>query len=181
MLKPWSRVGLAVGAALYLSVGFAQGAIERIPDDLFPLTEERQTLRVFMGGNASVEDFETNAFTQWYEEQTNVDIEFNIAAGSAADVTQGLNLMLASGDLPDVILSGNVSTSQLALYGQQGVFLPLNDLIEEHGIETKRIFEIYPEAGPSPPRPTAISTRYQKSTSATTARSRRRCGSISPG
>ena len=126
----------------------AQGAIERIPKDLFPLTQEPATLRVFTSGNANVEDFATNAFTKWYEDKTGVKVDFTVAAGTGDDVTQALNLLLASGDYPDVILIpyGIVTTSQLAFYGQQGIFLPLNDLIDKAGSETKRIFDIYPQA-----------------------------------
>ena len=124
----------------------AQGTIERIPEGLFPLTSEPKTLKIFIGGNASIEDFNTNAFTKWYEEQTGVKVEFQVAAGSQQDITQALNLLLASGDYPDVILNSGVTTSQLALYGQQGVFLPLNDLIEKVGVETKQLFENYPQA-----------------------------------
>lgn len=129
-----------------LSLVTAQGTIERIPEGLFPLTTEPKTLKIFIGGSAQVEDFNTNAFTKWYEEQTGVKVEFKVAAGSQQDITQALNLMLASGDYPDIILNGNVSTSQLALYGQQGVFLALNDLIEKAGVQTKRLFEHYPQA-----------------------------------
>ena len=138
---------LFIGLMISSPVG-AQGEIERIPDDLFPLTQEPATLRVFTSGNSNVEDFATNAFTKWYEEKTGVKVDFTVAAGTGDDVTQALNLLLASGDYPDVILIpyGVVSTSQLAFYGQQGIFLPLNDLIEEVGVETKRIFEIYPQA-----------------------------------
>lgn len=138
---------LFVGLMLPLPVR-AQGAIERIPKDLFPLTQEPATLKVFTSGNPIVEDLATNAFTKWYEEKTGVKIDFTVAAGAVDDVTQALNLLLASGDYPDVILipNGVVTTSQLAFYGQQGIFLPLNDLIEKVGVETKRIFDIYPQA-----------------------------------
>ena len=138
---------LFVGLMIPLPVG-AQGAIERIPADLFPLTQEPATLRVFTSGNSNVEDFATNAFTKWYEEKTGVKVDFTVAAGTGDDVTQALNLLLASGDYPDVILIpyGVVTTSQLAFYGQQGIFLPLNDLIEKGGVETKHIFDIYPQA-----------------------------------
>ena len=138
---------LFVGLMIPLPVG-AQGAIERIPADLFPLTQEPTTLRVFTSGNSNVEDFATNAFTKWYEEKTGVKVDFTVAAGTGDDVTQALNLLLASGDYPDVILIpyGVVTTSQLAFYGQQGIFLPLNDLIEKGGVETKHIFDIYPQA-----------------------------------
>ena len=138
---------LSIGL-LSLPLAGAQGAIERIPEGLFPLTQEPATLRVFIGGNSNVEDFATNEFTKWYEEKTGVKVDFTVAAGTGDDMTQALNLMLASGDYPDVILIpyGVVTTSELAYYGQQGIFLPLNDLIDKVGVETKRIFDIYPPA-----------------------------------
>jgi putative aldouronate transport system substrate-binding protein len=43
---------------------------------MFPLTEEKVTLRVALPSNTGVEDFNTNKFTQWYEEQTNVHVEW---------------------------------------------------------------------------------------------------------
>lgn len=147
MIKKWFYLPLLAFAAS-LSLVAAQGAIERIPEGLFPLTTEPKTLRVFigMGNNPNVEDFNTNTFTKWYEEKTGVKVEFTVASGTTQDVTQAINLMLASGDYPDIILNGNVTTSQLALYGAQGIFLPLNDLIEKVGVETKQLFESYPQA-----------------------------------
>ncbi len=52
-----------------------------------------------------------------------------------------LNLMLSSGDYPDVIMGfGNISPAQLQVYGQQGIFVPLNDLIEKAGPNIKKAF-----------------------------------------
>ena len=49
-------------------------APDPIPAGMFPLTEEKVTLRVALPSNTGVEDFNTNKFTQWYEEQTNVHV-----------------------------------------------------------------------------------------------------------
>ncbi len=127
-------------------MSWAQGDIERIPDDLFPLTTEPATLKVFLMARPVVEDYNNNTFTQWYEEKTGVDLDIEVGPSQPEEFQQALNLRLASGDLPDVVLGAAVSTSQLALYGQQGLFLPLNDLIESAGRETRRVFELYPTA-----------------------------------
>ena len=116
--------------------------LEPIPDGLFPASEEKMTLSVFSGTNPSVENFETNWFSQWYEDKTNISVDWKLSP----ERNQQLNLLLASNDLPEVIIKSWVSPTQLALYGSQGVFLPLNDLIEEHGIETKKMFEEVPVA-----------------------------------
>ena len=66
MFKKWLHL-LLFAFAVSLAMGAAQGAIERIPEGLFPLTDEPKTLKVFigMGGNPNVEDFPTNTFTKW--------------------------------------------------------------------------------------------------------------------
>jgi len=118
---------------------------EPIPAGMFPLTKDKVTMRVAIPGNASVEDFNTNAFTKWYEQQINVHIEWIILPSDEA--LAKLNLMLSSGDYPDVIMAfGNISPAQMQVYGQQGIFLPLNDLIEKAGPNIKKAFALYPEA-----------------------------------
>lgn len=120
---------------------------EPIPDGMFPLAEEQTTLRVAIRGQAQVEDYNTNAFTQWYEDQTNVQVEWVVLPANDDEALQKLNLMLSSGDIPDVIMGFyNITPALLQLYGQQGIFLPLNDLIEQHGTNVKNAFAQYPLA-----------------------------------
>lgn len=109
----------------------------------FPITEEKVTLRVLIPSNHMVEDFETNEFTKWYEEKTNVHIEWEIMPSQNAE--EKLNLTLASGDLPDIIMDSPVTLSQLMIYGSRGMFLPLNQYIEEQGTVMNEFFEERPE------------------------------------
>ncbi len=118
---------------------------ERIPEGMFPLTNTRATLRIAIPNNTSVEDFNTNAFTKWYEEKTNVQVEW-IILPSGEEGLQKLNLLLSSGDLPEVIMGFNITAAQLEVYGKQGIFLPLNDLIETYGVNVKNAFAQYPLA-----------------------------------
>jgi len=104
-----------------------------------PITKEKTTLKVLMYGNSLVENFATNEFTKWLEEQTNIHIEWEIAPEKSA--SEKLNISLAGGDYPDVIMGFTISPVQMSLYGKDGVFLPLNDLIEKYGVETKKMFE----------------------------------------
>lgn len=108
----------------------------------FPIVKEKVTLKVLVKGNSFVEDIKTNEFTKWMEEKTNVHVEWEVLPEQSA--AEKLNLVLASGDYPDVIMDAPLSTAQLMIYGKQGVFLPLNDLIEKYGIETKKMFEELP-------------------------------------
>ncbi len=74
--------------------------------------------------------------------KTGVHINWEIVPAEGAK--EKLNLMLTSGDLPDVIMDFTLTPSQLMIYGQKGVFLNLNDLIDNYGVETKKMFEEFP-------------------------------------
>lgn len=110
--------------------------------DTFPIVDSKLTIRVMTKTNPSVQDFETNAFTKYIEDKTNIHIEWELVPVSVA--AEKLNLTLASGDLPDVIMMMDVTPEQLALYGKQGEIIPLNDYIEKYGVNTKKMFEESP-------------------------------------
>lgn len=110
------------------------------PPGVLPITKEKTTLKVLSRTNPSVENFATNEFTKWLEEKTNIHIEWEVAS----DPKQKLNISLASGDYPDVYLGFNIDQIQLTLYGKDGVFIPLNKLIEKYGVESKKMFTSLP-------------------------------------
>lgn len=118
-------------------------AAEKVtPEGQFPITAEKTTVKIMTRSNASVKDFATNAFTKYLEEKTNVHIEWDIVPDKSYQ--EKLNLVLASGDLPDVIMSMWVTPAQQMIYGSQGLFIPLNGFIEKYGKETKRMFKELP-------------------------------------
>jgi putative aldouronate transport system substrate-binding protein len=108
----------------------------------FPIVKEKQTLTVLTKSNTGVKDFATNEFTKWYEEKTGVHIKWEVLPEEGA--AEKLNLMLASGEYPDVIMDMTLTPAQLRVYGEKGVFLRLNDLIDKYGVETKKMFEEMP-------------------------------------
>ena len=112
----------------------------------FPIVEEPITLDILMLGHAIVEEFPTNTFTQWYSERTGINLDFDIAPPN--EDREVLNLTIASGDLPDIIVGFTVDPSTLALFGPQGLFLPLSGLIEEHGHYINEVFEGSPQVRP---------------------------------
>ncbi|WP_246302628.1 ABC transporter substrate-binding protein [Paenibacillus plantarum] len=110
------------------------------PPGVLPITKEKTTLKVLSRTNPAVENFETNEFTKWLEEKTNIHLEWEVAS----DPKQKLNISLASGDYPDVYLGFNIDQIQLTLYGKDGVFIPLNKLIDKYGVESKKMFTSLP-------------------------------------
>ncbi|MBP1916235.1 putative aldouronate transport system substrate-binding protein [Lederbergia galactosidilyticus] len=117
--------------------------IELTKPGTFPITKEKVTLKVLVPAHPLVEDYKTNVFTKWYEEKTNVHIEWEVIPTQNAE--EKLNLILSSDDLPDVIMNSPVTLSQLMIYGSQGMFLPLNDLIEDTGTDVKKFLDERPD------------------------------------
>lgn len=142
---------------------------------VFPIVNDKLTLKVMIGANPAVEDFNTNEFTKYFEEKTNIHVEWEIATA------EKLNLALASGDLPDVIMSMNVTPEQQALYGEQGVILPLNDYIEKYGLNTKKCLRKVLWSNRRSLRPTGTFTPCRLRTNATTVPCDRSCGSTNRG
>lgn len=119
-------------------------AAEVTPNGEFPVVNEKITLTVFAHALPSIVDLSTNAFTQWYEERTGVHIEWITAPqGNAMEV---LNLMLAGGDLPDIILGAGLKPEVEEMYGStEHMFVPLNDLIEQYAPNFKALLAERPE------------------------------------
>ena len=87
--------------------------------------------------------WEDNAFVKWVEEVTNVDLDFVLIPYESR--AESLGLILASGDYPDVFLVCGMNDTMINKYGvDEGMFLPLNDLIEEKGNFVNKIFDEYP-------------------------------------
>lgn len=77
-----------------------------------------------------------------YRDLTNIDVNFKMVPDNV--ITEKLNLTLGGGDLPDAFHSIFLSNSDMMKYGKQGVFLPLNDLIDEYAPNFKKILEENP-------------------------------------
>lgn len=108
----------------------------------FPLSDETVELTVLTPSNIYVASFEDNEFTRWYEEKTNVHITWQIVPAEEQDTA--LNLRMASGDYPDILMSFRPTLAVQELYGAQGTFIALNDFIDQHGVEFNRMVEQYP-------------------------------------
>lgn len=108
---------------------------------VFPL-KETVTFTAFVHTRPNVDDFENNAMTKWVKDAMNIELEFVVAMDNEGQEMQ--NLLLATGEYPDLLMTTRLSQGQQALYGRQGLLLPLNDLIEGQGTLTKEIFHKHP-------------------------------------
>lgn len=92
-------------------------------------------------------DIPVNKFTKHIEEQFNINFNWQINPSDGAKEKRQISL--ASGDYPDAYLLTHYidefSQADVLKYGQQGVLVPLNDLIEQHGPNIKAAMEATPE------------------------------------
>lgn len=79
----------------------------------------------------SITDMATNEFTTYYEDLTNIHIEWIEVPSDS--LTDRVNISLSSGDMPDIYLYCNVTQTQQQVYGPQGAFVALNDYIQQYG------------------------------------------------
>jgi putative aldouronate transport system substrate-binding protein len=113
-----------------------------------PAQSDPVTIRIFSPQGAE-QDMATNAFTLSLEEMFNVKFEWTVTTYDGASAAEERNLALASGDYPDVFMLvpwvDQFTQIDLLKYGQQGVIVPLNDLIAEHAPNIQKALEEYPD------------------------------------
>ncbi|PAV31187.1 hypothetical protein CIL05_00565 [Virgibacillus profundi] len=144
---------LVIALVLIIATGCAQdeeGTGETSEENLanlnetgFPVVDDSITLDFFARqAAASNDNWNDVLMFNEYEEMTNIDINWQMVPGSSFE--EKFNLALGSNDLPDAFHSAGVNNSELLKYGEQGIFTPLNDLIDEYAPNFKKIMEEYP-------------------------------------
>ena len=108
----------------------------------WPLTKDGVELNIFTKLLTSIEDFDTNKTTLWYEEKTGVHVNWTQAP--EAEYTTQMNLNITSGEWPDIYAS-NLSTTELTAMRNGGVIIPVDDLIDQYAYYAHQILEEHPE------------------------------------
>jgi ABC-type glycerol-3-phosphate transport system substrate-binding protein len=109
---------------------------------------ERITITLAAPQSAHIKDFDNNYYKLWLEEQTGLNIE--IIWIPTENATAIVRQQLMSGEnLPDAYIGfgtlGIFDNPDIQGYGEQGVIIPLNDLIEQYGTHTKALWEEMPD------------------------------------
>ncbi len=105
---------------------------------VFPLEETQKfsMFAVIAGAEYALED---NVSFQKLCEDTN--IQFDIQSVLNADKKEKKNLSLASGEYPDVFFKAGFSATELSKYGNQGILIPLQDLIREYAPNLTKLLD----------------------------------------
>lgn len=145
--KKW-LLGFALTSTLVLSACGNGGASNtsspdyELTDVEFPL-EEKVTLKMLsQSAPLAPNDPNDKLIFQRLEEGTNVHIEWT---NYNSDFHERRNLDIASGELPDAIFNAGAGDYDLLGWAENGVVIPLEDLIDEHMPNLKKIFDEYPE------------------------------------
>ncbi|MDF2924906.1 MAG: transporter substrate-binding protein [Paenibacillaceae bacterium] len=109
----------------------------------FPIVNEKITLKL-MGVKAPTQTpWDQMDLFKEMERLTNIHFEFDTPP--AQGYQERKNLAFASGEYPDVFFAGGLSVADETNYGQQGILIPLEGLIEKYAPNIKAMFEKYPE------------------------------------
>ncbi|MCL1895789.1 MAG: extracellular solute-binding protein, partial [Clostridiales bacterium] len=109
---------------------------------------ERITVRLAAPQNPNIQDFDTNLYKLWLEEQTGLNLEMTWLPSEDAEkiVRQQLD---SGADLPDAYIGfGDYAlfkNPSIQTYAERGRVIALNDYIEKYGTYTKGVFEELPE------------------------------------
>ena len=102
-----------------------------------PSAEDDQQVITIFGEQGGQIDLNSNSFTKVLEEKFDVDIRFETTSYGASEATEARQISLAGGDLPEAYMlvpwASQFSRAELQRYGDQGLLVQLNDLIEAHG------------------------------------------------
>jgi len=120
----------------------SEGAEEITPGTM-PIVKEPINVKVFTGKPPSSTDWNEVMMWKEYEKLTNIHIEWSPQV-PFANLSEKVNITMASGDYPEVMYASMFTSADMLRYGSEGVFLPLNDLIEKYAPNIKKMFDENP-------------------------------------
>lgn len=94
---------------------------------------EEMSLTIGIGSDTNVSDYDTNKFTLWLEEQTGLDLKFDVFA----EGMEKIKIMLAADDdkIPEMFSGYQFDDGTLIKYGVEGdgIFVDLGPYMDEYG------------------------------------------------
>ncbi|WP_217586512.1 extracellular solute-binding protein [Lentibacillus saliphilus] len=119
-----------------------QEALDNVNDSGFPIVKEEMTLKMFTAKSDVNAPIDWNELPVWneYEEMTNIDLDW-VEQVTMDSLAEKRNLAIGGGGLPDAFFASTLSNSDLFKYGEQGIFVRLNDLIDDYAPNLKAIME----------------------------------------
>lgn len=163
-LPPWSRrkllstaglvsAAVATGGLAGCSSGGSGSSAKDIQDKItnpsdnlrrkgFPIVKKPVTLH-YMTGKGRINKSDYNKVANWkhYQKTTNVTIDWGLVPSD--NVGEKRNLSLSSGDYPEAFNTTGMGPRDVGKYASQGVFVKLNQLIDEYMPNLKKLMDSY--------------------------------------
>lgn len=99
------------------------------PDHGEKTNDGKVVVSMFGRAPKSVKDLKTNWFTKFASDKFKIEFQFKTVNTAGAHAKQ--SVLLNSGDYPDVIFDGQITSIDAQKYGKQGVFIDLKPLLQE--------------------------------------------------
>jgi putative aldouronate transport system substrate-binding protein len=103
----------------------------------YPIVKEKQELNIMIPSSTTIADYNTLYSTQYFEELTNVHINWDVVA----DLSAVKSVILASGDVPDIFANCQINSEEQMIYGGKGLFVDLTPYIDSVGFFIHKMFE----------------------------------------
>ena len=112
-------------------------------------TGEGKTIKIGIQARANVESYDDNALTNWLEETTGYDIEFQYFSTNASEWRTQVTTMIAGGEtLPDIMYGFGWNADERYTYGRDGYIIDLRPYFEDEELMADyraRVAELYGE------------------------------------
>lgn len=137
-----NRKIVALLVVLALCLPMVMGLAE-VAKEGYPIVDTPITMTVAVAQTEVQTDFNDIIILKDFEEVSGMDMQYTNIPSS--DRQTQLSLMLASGEVPEILLKMQVTPTDIAKYADEGLFIALSDY-EEYMPNLYRWFEMFPSA-----------------------------------
>lgn len=116
--------------------------VDNVNETGMPIVKEKIEVDGFAAKFFASQDWDNLMLWQEYEKMTNIHMNWTTVHTEA--LAEKRNLLLAAGDYPEVFFASAFSKTDLVKYGEQGVFLALDQYIDKYAPNFKALLEKYP-------------------------------------
>ncbi|TBL81968.1 extracellular solute-binding protein [Paenibacillus thalictri] len=111
----------------------------------FPIVKNKIELKAFSRQDPQLGNYNDMYLWKTMEEKTNIHLNWDTPSLANNASKERLNLLLSTGDLPDIILKNDLGVSQIQKFSSQGLFVPLEPYIDKYAPNVKAMLDKYPD------------------------------------
>ncbi|MBO0991908.1 extracellular solute-binding protein [Bacillus sp. SD088] len=121
----------------------SEGPSDNFNKEGLPIVDEEINLKFFARRSPVNGPYKDMSIFKEFEKMSNIKVEWNDVPQDGFDERK--NLEYAAKKLPDAFFKAAISEAEAVKYGSSGLFIPLEDLLEEYAPNLTALFEQYPE------------------------------------